>query len=59
MTNLEVIEILKEMQEKTASTNGFFIGHVTQLWVIKELLGSKIAELEGKGRTDGSEKMCM
>ncbi len=55
MTNLEVIEMLKEMQEKTASTNGFFIGHVTQLWVIKELLGSKIAELEGKGEIDGTE----
>lgn len=55
VTNLEVIEMLKEMQEKTAGTKGFFIGHVTQLWVIKELLGSKIAELEGKGETDGTE----
>ncbi len=48
MTDKEVIEMLKEMQERTAHTMGFFIGHVTQAWVIKDLLGSKIAELEGK-----------
>ena len=30
---------------------GFFIGHVTHAWVINELLGSKIAELE-KGAND-------
>lgn len=46
MTNLEVIEMLKQMQEKTAHTMGFFIGHVTQAWVIRDLLGAKIAELE-------------
>ena len=46
MTNLEVINMLKEMQEETAHTMGFFIGHVTHAWVINELLGSKIAELE-------------
>ena len=46
MTNPEVIEMLKQMQEKTAHTVGFFIGHVTQAWVIKQLLGTKIAELE-------------
>lgn len=33
-------------QEETAHTMGFFIGHVTNAWVINELLGSKIAELE-------------
>lgn len=46
MTNAEVIEMLKKMQEKTANTMGFFIGHVTQAWVINDLLGRKIAELE-------------
>ena len=46
MTNLEVINMLKEMQEETAHTMGFFIGHVTHAWVINELLGRKIAELE-------------
>ena len=48
MTNEEVIEMLKEMQEKTAHTIFLIAGFVTQDWVIKELLGSKIAELEGK-----------
>ncbi len=46
MTNSEVINMLKEMQEETAHTMGFFVGHVTHAWVINELLGSKIAELE-------------
>ena len=46
MTNPEVINMLKEMQEETAHAMGFFIGHVTNAWVINELLGSKITELE-------------
>lgn len=46
MKKSEVIEMLKEMQERTARTRGFFVGHVTQAWVIDSLLGSKIAELE-------------
>lgn len=51
MTDSEVINMLKAMQEKTANTRGFFIGHVTHAWVINELLGRKIAELE-KGAND-------
>ena len=47
MTNSEVINMLKEMQEETAHTMGFFIGHVTHAWVINEMLGGRIAELEG------------
>lgn len=43
--------MLKEMQEETAHAMGFFIGHVTHTWVINELLGRKIAELE-KGAND-------
>lgn len=46
MTDLEVVGMLKEMQKETANTKGFFIGHVTHAWVIHDLLGSKIAELE-------------
>ena len=45
MTNLEVIEMLKEMQEKTEHTVGFFVGNVTKEWVIRDLLGSRISEL--------------
>lgn len=48
MENQEIIEMLKEMQIKTAKCNGFFAGHVTQAWVIKDLLGKKIEELGGK-----------
>ena len=51
MTNSEVINMLKEMQEEAAHTMGFFSGHVTHAWVINELLGRKIAELE-KGAND-------
>lgn len=47
MENQEIIEMLKEMQIKTAKCNGFFAGHVTQAWVIKDLLGKKIEELGG------------
>ena len=46
MTNSEVINMLKGMQEETAHTMGLFIGHVTHAWVINDLLGRKIAELE-------------
>lgn len=49
MTNEEVIEMLKEMQERTAQTIFLIARFVTQDWVIKELLGSKIAELESMG----------
>ena len=43
----EIIAMLKEMQVKTAKCNGFFAGHVTQAWVITDLLGKKIEELGG------------
>ena len=48
-TREEVIEMLTEMQKETAHTNGFFAGHVTQLWVIRTMLGKRIAELGGEG----------
>lgn len=47
-TREEVIEILKEMQMETAKCQGFVTGHVTQLWVIKDMLGKRIKELGGK-----------
>lgn len=62
MTDSEVIGMLKEMQEKTANTKGFFIGHVTHAWVINDLLEAKIAELEGKVSPDSRqvkrERVC-
>ena len=47
MDNKEVINMLKEMQIEAAKCQGFFAGHVTQLWVIEDLLGKKITELGG------------
>ena len=48
MEQCEIIEMLKAMQIKTAKCHGFFIGHVTQAWVIDNLLGKKIEELGGE-----------
>ena len=48
-TKEEVIEMLKDMQIKTCHTTGFIYGHVTQMWVIKDLLGDRIEQLGGKG----------
>ena len=47
-TREEVIEMLKEMQTEAAHTNGFFAGHVTQLWVIRTMLGKRIEEMGGE-----------
>lgn len=62
MTDLEMVGMLKEMQKETANTKGFFIGHVTHAWVINDLLGSKIAELEGEDSPDvrqvKTEEVC-
>lgn len=38
LTKEEVIEMLREMQDKTAKTQGFIVGQVSQLWVIQTLL---------------------
>lgn len=48
MENTEIIEMLKEMQLETAKCVGFVVGHVTQAWVIQDLLGKKIEDLGGK-----------
>lgn len=50
-TKEEVIEMLREMQLETAHCVGFIAGHVSQLWVIKELLGTKIEKLGGESIT--------
>lgn len=51
MENEKVIEMLREMQVEAANCQGFFAGHVTQIWVIEKLLGDKIIELGGKPYT--------
>jgi len=48
-TREEVIEMLKEMQTETAKCQGFIIGHVSQLWVIRDMLGKRIEGLGGEG----------
>lgn len=48
-TKEEVIEMLKDMQRKVCYSNGLIYGHVTQMWVIKDLLGDRIEQLGGKG----------
>lgn len=40
--------MLRDMQCETTRTNGFFAGHVTQLWVIRDLLGTQIEKLGGE-----------
>lgn len=47
-TREEVIDMLRAMQSKTCHTHGFFVGHVTQLWVIQDLLGKQIEALDGE-----------
>lgn len=48
-TKEEVCAMLREMQMETVKCQGFVIGHVTQLWVIREMLGKRIGELGEKG----------
>lgn len=54
----EIIEMLKEMQVETAKCTGFFAGHVTQAWVIRDLLGKKIKELGGEPYVIKDNKLC-
>lgn len=46
--NVKVIDMLKQMQIEAAKCVGFFAGHVTQAWVIENLLGKRITELGGE-----------
>lgn len=47
-TRDEVIEMLREMQAEAVQTRGFVIGHVTQLWVVSDLIGNRIKALGGE-----------
>ncbi len=47
MTKEEVVEMLREMQQKVGKCRGFIAGQVSQAWVVKDLLGEKIKELGG------------
>lgn len=55
ISKAEVIRILRQMQLRSAKCRGFYAGHVTQIWVIKSLLGDKIHELGGKAYTVDKE----
>ena len=55
ISKAEVIQMLREMQIESAKCCGFFVGHVTQIWVIEDLLGDKIHELGGKAYTVDKE----
>lgn len=46
-TREEVVRMLQEMQQKALDVNGFIVGHVSQYWVIKVLIGEKILSLGG------------
>lgn len=48
-TKEEVIDMLRQMQTETVNCCGFFAGHVTQLWVIRDMLGKRIEALGGEG----------
>lgn len=48
MKDNAVIQMLRQIQIDTAKCQGFFEGHVTKGWVIRDLLGKKIQKLGGK-----------
>lgn len=47
-TREEVITMFREMQQETINCVGFIRGTVTQLWVVKDLLGERIEKLGGE-----------
>lgn len=47
-TKEEVIEMLQEMQQETCDCVGFIAGTVTQLWVVQDLIGRRIENLDGE-----------
>ena len=44
-----IAEFKAEKERMEHLTNGFFAGHVAQLWVIRTMLGKRIEELGGEG----------
>ena len=47
-TKSEITSMLQQMQKETAKCVGFIAGTVSQLWVIRELLGTRIEEFGGE-----------
>ena len=48
-TKQEVVDMLKDMQRETGKCVGFFAGHVTQLWVIKDLIEKRLNDMGETG----------
>lgn len=47
-TKSEVIEMLQGMQQKSLQTQGFIVGHLSTLWVVRDLIGQQIKEIGGE-----------
>lgn len=47
-TKDEVIEMLQGMQQSVINTQGFIVGHLATLWVVRDLIGEQIKELGGE-----------
>lgn len=47
-TKGEVIEMLQGMQQKSLQTQGFIVGHLSTLWIVRDLIGQQIKEIGGK-----------
>lgn len=45
----EVVEMLKDMQRETGECVGFFVGQVSQLWVIKDLIEKRLNDMGETG----------
>lgn len=45
----EVCKMLKDMQIKVLKCQGFFDGHISQVWAVDHLLGEKLEALGGGG----------
>lgn len=48
-TKQEVVEMLKDMQRETGECVGFFVGQVSQLWVIKDLTEKRLNDMGETG----------
>ena len=66
-TKQEVVEMLKDMQRETGECVGFFVGQVSQLWVIKDLIEKRLNDMgvlkyelvnNYKGEKHGQNKSC-
>ena len=44
-TREEIINILHDMQKETCSCVGFIAGTVSQLWVVKDLIGKRLEDM--------------